>query len=85
MGSTTFVDFFNDLKIPVTFALRGQLLEVNTSIVDLLLESPIQHEIGSHGYYHRDFTKLSHSEAEYELRIFNLMCANMPLADRVCA
>jgi len=64
-----FIDFFNSLEIPVTFAIRGQLTEVSTSILDLLVKSPFKHDIGSHGYYHRDFTKLSITEAETELNM----------------
>jgi len=63
-----FINFFNELEIPVTFAMRGQLIEVDSTLFDRILEAPIHHEIGSHSYYHRDFTTLSHKEAEYELR-----------------
>ncbi|MFX0126324.1 MAG: polysaccharide deacetylase family protein [Candidatus Hodarchaeota archaeon] len=62
-----FVNFFNDLEIPVTFAIRGQLAEVDGAILDLLMESPIKHDIGSHGYFHMPFPNLSSSEAEKEL------------------
>ncbi len=61
------ISFFNDLEIPVTFAVRGQLTEVSDSILELLVESPLKHDIGSHGYYHRDFRTLSRAEAETEL------------------
>ena len=67
-----FVDFFNDLEIPVTFAIRGQLSEVANSIRDLFRESPVSHDVGSHGYYHRDFTKLSITEAEIELSMMSM-------------
>lgn len=63
------IDFFNNLEIPVTFAIRGQLLEVDTSIPELLLKSPVKHDIGSHSYYHKDFTKLSREEADTELKL----------------
>jgi len=62
-----FIDFFNDLEMPVTFAIRGQLTEVDNSIIDLLLKSSVKHDIGSHGYFHKDFTKLSVTNAEIEL------------------
>jgi len=62
-----FVDLFNSLKIPVTFALRGQLVEVNSSVFDLFLNSSVKHDIGAHGYYHRQFKNLSRNEAESEL------------------
>jgi len=66
-----FVDLFNDFEIPVTFAIRGQLTEVDGSILKLLLKSPVKHDIGSHGYYHRPFKNLSPKEAEKELNILS--------------
>jgi len=69
-----FVETFNDFEVPVTFAIRGQLTEVNNSILKILLESPVKHDIGAHGYYHREFTNLSRNEAENEL---NLISAGM--------
>lgn len=69
-----FVDLFNDFEIPVTFAIRGQLTEVNNLILELLLKSPVKHDIGAHGYYHRQFKNLSHNEAENEL---NMISAGM--------
>jgi hypothetical protein len=69
-----FVETFNDFEVPVTFAIRGQLIEVNDSIPELLLKSSVKHDIGAHGYYHREFTNLSRNEAENEL---NMISANM--------
>ena len=66
-----FIEFFNDLEIPVTFAVRGQLTEVNSPIIDLIKQSPVEHEIGSHGYYHREFTNLSASEVKNELELIS--------------
>jgi peptidoglycan/xylan/chitin deacetylase (PgdA/CDA1 family) len=62
---------FNDLGVPVTFALRGQLAEVENSIIALILRSPVKHDIGAHGYYHRTFTTLSRVEAEKELEMIS--------------
>lgn len=67
-----FIDFFNDLEIPVTFAIRGQLTEVSNSILELLVKSPVKHDIGSHGYYHKDFANLSITEAEIELNMISM-------------
>jgi len=67
-----FVDIINCFEIAVTFAIRGQLLEVDSSIIDLLLDSPVSHDIGAHGYYHRAFTEISQKEAEGELREIHL-------------
>lgn len=67
-----FLDLFNDFEIPVTFAIRGQLTEVDNSILELLLKSPVKHDIGAHGYYHKQFQKLSHNEAENELNMISV-------------
>ena len=66
-----FVETFNDFEVPVTFAIRGQLTEVNDSILELLLKSSVKHDIGAHGYYHREFTNLSRNEAENELNMIS--------------
>ena len=66
-----FVETFNDFEIPLTFAIRGQLTEVNDSVLELVLESRVKHDIGAHGYYHREFTSLSCNEAEKELKMIS--------------
>ena len=66
-----FFETFNDFEIPVTFAIRGQLTEVNNSILDFLLKSSVEHDIGAHGYSHREFTNLSRKEAENELNLIS--------------
>lgn len=63
------IDFFNALDIPVTFGIRGQSLEADTSFLDKMLESHVPHDIGSHSYYHRNFLNLSCDEAENDLRL----------------
>lgn len=61
-----FIHLFNDFEVPITFAIRGQLMEVDTSIFNFFDKS-IKHDVGAHGYYHRPFTSLSRIEAEKEL------------------
>jgi len=63
------VSLFDELHILVTFALRGQFLDVDTSIPSRLLDSRVEFDIGAHGYYHREFTSLSRSEAKEELNM----------------
>jgi hypothetical protein len=63
------IKFFNEMEIPVTFALRGQLTETEGEIIKLLLKSPLKHDIGAHGYYHKAFTTLSWAEANKELEM----------------
>ncbi len=67
-----FVDLLSDFEIPITFAIRGQLTEVNDSMLRLLLKSSVKHDIGAHGYYHREFQNLSHLEAENELNMISV-------------
>ena len=62
-----FMDLFNNSEIPVTFAMRGQLTEVDDFILKLLRKSSVKYDIGAHGYYHRHFENLSKNEAENEL------------------
>lgn len=66
------VRFFDTLEIPVTFAIRGQLTEIKSSPLELLLKSPVEHEIGAHGYYHRPFSSLPENEARNELELVSL-------------
>jgi len=65
------IEFFNCLEIPVTFAVRGQLTEMKGSVLELLLESPVKHDIAAHGYYHKTFTSLSTLEAKHELELIS--------------
>jgi len=76
------IDFFNNFEIPVTFAVRGQLIEVDTSILKLMLKSPIKHDIGSHGYYHKEFTKLSHKQADNELNMISTAMKKVGITPR---
>jgi len=77
-----FVDLFNDFEMPVTFAIRGQLTEVNDSILELLLKSSVKHDIGAHGYYHRKFTNLSRNEAQNELDMISSGMRKFGIAPR---
>lgn len=65
------VDLFNSYEIPVTFAMRGQLTEVDDFILKLLRDSSVGYDIGAHGYYHRHFKNLSYKEAESELKMIS--------------
>jgi len=67
MALPLFVDLFEKFSVPATFAVRGQLLDVDTSALKLLLDSSVRHDIGGHGYTHQSFQNLSPEEAENEL------------------
>lgn len=67
-----FLEAIDHFHIPATFAVRGQLTEVDDSILKTLQESSTKHDIGAHGYYHRRFTDLPRDEAENELRMISL-------------
>lgn len=58
---------FNDFEIPITLAIRGQLTEINSHVMEILLTSQIKHDIGAHGYYHKLFSQISDEKAEEEL------------------
>jgi peptidoglycan/xylan/chitin deacetylase (PgdA/CDA1 family) len=66
-----FLEVFDKFEVPVTFAIRGQLAEVGYSVLELLINSSVKHDIGAHGYYHREFINLSRGEAERELRMIS--------------
>jgi hypothetical protein len=78
-----FVDLFNSFEIPVTFAIRGQLTEVQKPHpLELLLKSPVKHDIGAHGYYHREFKNLSKKEAERELSMISVSMKKFGITPR---
>lgn len=63
------LNLFEDFEIPVTFAFRGQLFDVDTSFPKLVKASSTKHDIGSHGYFHRTFTSLTYDDANEELKM----------------
>ena len=67
-----FLEVFDHFQVPATFAVRGQLTEVNDSILKALQKSSTKHDIGAHGYYHRRFTNLSSDEANNELKMISI-------------
>ena len=78
-------NFLENSEIPATFAFRGQLADTDDSLIELVKQSSIKHEIGAHGYYHRCFTSLSHSEAERELRMISAGIEKIwPATEELC-
>lgn len=77
-----FVDLFNHFEIPVTLAVRGQLTEVRDSVLEPLLKSPIKHDVGAHGYYHKQFKNLSPNEAENELKMISVGMEKLDITPR---
>jgi peptidoglycan/xylan/chitin deacetylase (PgdA/CDA1 family) len=65
------IEFFDSMEIPVTFAVRGQLSEAKSTMLGLLLESPVGHDIAAHGYFHKTFTSLSALDAQRELELIS--------------
>jgi hypothetical protein len=63
-----FVELLEDMGISATFAVRGQLLDCCEGSIDCLIDSSVVHDIGSHGYSHKQFCDLSSDEAESEIR-----------------
>jgi len=70
LSTPLLISMFENLEIPVTFAIRGQLLEADLSIPRRLMNSAVNFELASHGYYHRVFSALSRDEAARELILF---------------
>jgi len=66
------IQLFDEYEVPVTFALRGQITEIDNSIIDLLLNSQVNHDIGAHGYYHTPYSHLSEEEANKELEMISI-------------
>jgi hypothetical protein len=63
-----FINAFDSYEIPATFAIRGQLAELDFRVRDVFGAKTI-HEIASHGYYHKPFGLMSFEEAEKELTL----------------
>ena len=64
-----FLDLFDKLGVPATFAVRGQITEIEGSGIDRLLQTSVEHDVGAHGYYHRKFEHLTRREAENMLQL----------------
>jgi hypothetical protein len=77
-----FVETLDDFGMPITFAVRGQLTEVDGRVLEILRTSRVRHDIGAHGYYHRKFTRLANDEAEDELRMISAGMKEYGLAPR---
>jgi peptidoglycan/xylan/chitin deacetylase (PgdA/CDA1 family) len=65
------MNLLEEVEVPATFAVRGQLLEVDNTLLDTLLESSVKHDIAAHGYYHMEFDKLSRVDTETELEMIS--------------
>ncbi len=58
---------FDSLEIPATIAFRGQITETDSCAINVLKDYSVKHDIGAHGYSHKAFTSLTHTQAEEEL------------------
>jgi peptidoglycan/xylan/chitin deacetylase (PgdA/CDA1 family) len=72
MALPLFADLFENVAVPATFAVRGQLLDCDSSAIELLIDSSVKHDIGSHGYSHLSFLNLSCEGADNELRAISI-------------
>lgn len=73
---------FDQFQVPITLAVRGQLTELASKTMDVMLESQVKHDIGAHGYFHKTFTELSQEEAENELALISTGMKKYDLAPR---
>jgi hypothetical protein len=82
MALPLFVDLFDRFQMPVTFAIRGQALELGESPLAPILEAQVKHDIGVHGYSHKSFQGLSQKEAEEELNMTEVLINKMGFAPK---
>ena len=64
-GLPRLLDLLGELNVPGTFFTTGEMARRFPVIIQRLVAEG--HELGCHGDLHRDFTTLSHAEAEAEL------------------
>jgi peptidoglycan/xylan/chitin deacetylase (PgdA/CDA1 family) len=64
-------EIFDSLEVPATFAIRGQLTEITNPIMELFLHCSVKHDIGAHGYYHRNFQTMTIEEAKHEMDLIS--------------
>jgi hypothetical protein len=74
-----FMRLFDEIQMPVTIAIRGQLLQLGDNVLRPILESSINHDIGAHGYSHRSFTDMSIEEAKNELELTGYLMRRMSI------
>jgi hypothetical protein len=77
-----FMNLFDHFCLPVTLAVRGQLLQLEGSPLGPMLQASVKHDIGAHGYTHRSFQDLSQSEAEQELTLLSRMMAGVKIVPK---
>ncbi len=63
-----FINAFDNYEVPATFAIRGQLAELDFQVTNVF-GPKTNHEIASHTYYHKPFGSISLEEAEKELTL----------------
>jgi hypothetical protein len=68
-----FIELFEKVEMPATFAVRGQMLKIDSKPVECLTETSVQHDIGAHGFSHKMFTKMSGEEADHELEMLSAL------------
>jgi len=71
-GCPVLLEAFNSFRVPVTFGIRGQLTGIDSPLIPLILDSPVKHDIGSHGFTHKKFQDMSRKEAEDELKMISI-------------
>lgn len=68
------IDLFTNYSIPGTWATVGKLGEIGEddlfhapTILDYLVDAPVNHEIGLHSYEHRRYDEMSREEVKMDL------------------
>lgn len=63
-----FLNLFEKYNIPVTWSIVGKLFFENyEDIIEKIISSPVEHEIGYHSFSHVNFLKCDNITAEHEI------------------
>ncbi len=77
-----FMSLFERLHMPVTIAVRGQLLEIDENAIAPILQASVKHDVASHGYSHKSFPDLSRTEAENELSMTSIFMSRLGIVPK---
>ena len=61
------LDIFNKYNVKTTFFVGGQWVEKNINVLDKIIQHG--HEIGNHGYFHKDHERLNYEQNYDEINV----------------
>ncbi len=68
------LNIFKDNDIKITFFVTGRWAEKNPELLKMIFEN--EHEIGNHGYLHRDYNLLNYEDNREEIHKADLIISN---------